>query len=189
MVLAAGESKRLDYYPKQLLKFKGKTLIRHAAQNAVQTEAVLICVVLGANAEQIKAEIEDLPVEIVVNESWADGMGSSLKTGLNKLLEINPRLEAVCVMLCDQPLVNCDRLIKAFQTNSLPIAASEYQNTLGVPAVFAASLFDELLQLKPDEGAKKVILKHLASVNRVTVPEAAYDIDTKEDFESLPENE
>lgn len=188
IILAAGESKRLDYFPKQLLKFNGKTLLRNAVENALNSTADLVCVVLGANAEKLKPEIQDLQVETVINENWADGMASSLQNGLRKLLEIEPDLDAVCITLCDQPLINSEiinQLIDKFSTGKSLIIASEYTETVGVPAIFASSLFNELLALKSSEGAKKIILKHPESVQQISVPEAAFDIDTKEDFENL----
>lgn len=190
IILAAGESKRLDYFPKQLLKFNKKTLLRNAAENALSSDADLVCVVLGANFEKLKAEIEDLTIEIAVNENWAAGMTSSLQKGLQKLLGIEPKLQAVCILLCDQPLINSkiiNQLIHYFQTEKFPIIASEYAETIGVPAIFASSLFDELFNLKSSQGAKKIIMKHLNSVKRIPLHEAAFDIDTKEDFESFLE--
>lgn len=190
IILAAGESKRFDYFPKQILKFNGKTLLRNAAENALNSNADLICIVLGANAEKLKTEIEDLPLKFVINENWAEGMASSLQKGLQKLIEIKPNLDAACVTLCDQPLINpqiINQLIHTFQRDNFPIIASEYAETIGVPAIFASSLFGELFNLKSSEGAKKIIMKHLDSVKKISVPEAAFDIDTKQDFESFVE--
>ena len=185
VILAAGESSRLGFYPKQLLEFKGKTLIRHAAENALSSKADLVSVVLGAQAESLKDGIEDLAVEIVINENWPDGMASSLQKGLHKLLAIEPDLSALCITLCDQPLVDSgiiDRLIETFQTGDSLIVASAYAETSGVPAVFSSRLFDELLALESSQGAKKVIVKHLDRVKKIPVPEAFYDIDTRHDF-------
>jgi molybdenum cofactor cytidylyltransferase len=188
VILAAGESSRLDFFPKQLLEFNGKTLIRHAAENALGSKTDLVCLVLGAKAESLKTGIEDLSVEIVVNENWADGMTSSLQKGLRRLLAVEPNLVAVCVTLCDQPLVDAsiiDRLIDTFRAEKALIVASEYAETIGVPAVFSSTVFDELLALESSQGAKKVIIKHLDEVEKISVPEAFYDVDTKDDFESL----
>ncbi len=185
IILAAGEAKRFDYFPKQLLKFNDKTLIQNAVESALNSETDLVCVVLGANAEKINAEIENLSIEIVINENWQSGMASSLQKGLQKLLEINPNLSAVLVQLCDQPLITTqilNQLINSFKNSKSLIVASEYEETIGVPAIFEKSLFDELLKLKSSEGAKKVILKHLDSVKKISIPEAALDIDTNKDF-------
>lgn len=188
VLLAAGASNRLRNSPKQLLEFRGKTLIRHAAENALASKCQSVCVVLGAQAEKIKREVEDLPIEIAVNENWAEGMSSSLKCGLGKLLEIEPQLSAVVVMLADQPLVDStiiNSLIEVFLETQKPIIAAEYEETLGVPAIFSRALFDEILNLSADAGAKKIIKKYAASVEKISVPEAAFDVDTQKDYENL----
>jgi molybdenum cofactor cytidylyltransferase len=188
VLLAAGASNRLGNSPKQLLEFRGKTLIRRAAENALASTCGNICVVLGAYAEKIKREIDGLPIEIVVNENWQSGMSSSLKYGLEKLLEAAPNLSAVVVMLADQPLIDStiiNRLIEVFSETQNPIIAGEYAETVGVPAIFARSLFDELLNLSADAGAKRIIKKYAASAGKIPVPEAAFDIDTREDYENL----
>lgn len=188
IVLAAGEGKRFGQFPKQLLEFRGKTLLQNAVENALSLSIDKVCVVLGANAKRLKSEIEDLPIEIVINENWADGMASSLQKGLRKLLEIEPKLVAVCVTLCDQPLIDSriiNQLVADFQNENSLIVASEYAETIGVPAVFSCEIFDELLNLKSSEGAKKVILKHFETIKKISVPQAAFDIDSQEDFENL----
>jgi molybdenum cofactor cytidylyltransferase len=190
IVLAAGESQRLDYFPKQLLEFNGKTLLRNAVENALSSNADSVCIVLGANSEKLIAEIEDLQIEIVINENWADGMASSLQKGLQKLIEIEANLDAVCITLGDQPLINSriiNQLIHTFQTDNFPLVASEYAETIGVPAIFASSLFAELMSLESSQGAKKIMMKHLDSIKRIPTPEAAFDIDTRQDFDSFLE--
>ena len=188
VLLAAGEAKRFGDFPKQLLEYNGKTLLRNAVENALNSSVNKVCIVLGANAERLEAEIEDLPIEIVFNENWASGMASSLQKGLKKLLEIEPNLTAVCITLGDQPLINAqilNQLLKVSRNEKPLIVASEYAKTVGVPAVFSREVFDDLLNLKSSEGAKKIILNHLQSVRKVSVPEAAFDIDLREDYENL----
>lgn len=188
ILLAAGASRRMKNRPKQLLKFRGKTLLRHAAQTALSSRCRPICVVLGANAEKLQVEIADLPVAIVINKSWTNGIASSLQAGLEKLLEIAPDISAVCVMLADQPLINAptiNRLFEMFERGENLIAACEYAETIGVPAILARSLFDEVMSLEGDAGAKKIIRKHIESVGKLLVPEAALDIDSQPDYERL----
>jgi molybdenum cofactor cytidylyltransferase len=188
ILLAAGASNRLGNIPKQLLEFRGKTLIRHAAENALASKCGKICVVLGAQAENIKREIRDLPIEIAVNENWAKGMSASLKCGLEKLLESEPNLSAAVVTLGDQPLVDStiiNRLIEVFSDAQNPIVAAEYAGTVGVPAIFSRSVFDEILNLTADAGAQRIIKKYAASIGKIPVAEAAFDVDTPKDYENL----
>lgn len=187
ILLAAGESRRLGK-PKQLLKFDGKTLIRHLAEMTLASNCSPICVVLGAKVDEIRAEIDDLPLEIAINENWQNGMSSSLKTGLKKLLAIAPNLAAVVVALCDQPFITStitNRLAETYQKTNAPIVASEYAETIGVPALFSHLIFDELLNLSTENGAKQIIKNHLASVVSISVPEAEIDIDTTDDYEKV----
>ena len=186
IILAAGASSRLGT-PKQLLKFQGKTLLRRAVDAAIETNFKTV-VVLGANFEAIKAEIEDLEIEICFNENWQDGMSSSLKTGLHKLLEIAPNLSAVIVSLCDQPFVNSKvftDLAETYKKTNAPIVACEYGQTVGVPALFSSSVFDELLNLSSENGAKTIIKKHLSQTKKISVPQAEIDIDTHEDYQKI----
>lgn len=186
VILAAGASVRLGQ-PKQLLQFEGKTLLRRAVDAAIETNFKTV-VVLGANFEVIKSEIEDLEVEICLNENWLDGMSSSLKTGLQKLLEIAPNLSAVIVSLCDQPFVNSKvftDLAENFRKTNALIVACEYGQTVGVPALFSSYIFDELLDLSSENGAKQIIKKYLSQTKKISVPQAEIDIDTHEDYEKI----
>lgn len=185
IVLAAGSSSRMNGQPKQFLEFEGKTLLRRAAEMALKTNCRTV-VVLGANAERAKKEIADLPLEIAINENWAAGIGESIKTGLSALVPEN--LSAIIVMLCDQPFVseetiNC--LIEKFEQTGAPIVASFYNETVGVPALFAREIFGELSNLDGDKGAKAIIKKHAAEVVQAPAPEAAFDVDTEADFQKL----
>lgn len=187
IILAAGESKRLGQ-PKQLLVFKNETLIRRAVKNAIRTEAEKIVVVLGANFEPINNEIEDLDCEIVFNENWKNGMSSTIKTGLEKLLEIAPEISAAIISLCDQPLVESnhfDQLIERFSQTEKPIVSAFYKNKPGVPALFSKEHFSELLNLEGDRGARNLLNSDPDNTEKIEMPEAAFDIDTPEDSKKL----
>jgi molybdenum cofactor cytidylyltransferase len=136
MILAAGASTRMGT-PKQLLTYRGCTLIRHMAEVAIASVCQPIAIVLGANGERIKPEISQLPIQIVENKEWAEGMSSSIQVGLKALLAMNQNLAAVAIALCDQPFVSSqtlNQLVEAYHLTGKPIIASEYSGTLGVPA-------------------------------------------------------
>lgn len=187
IILAAGASTRMGT-PKQLLAYRGCTLIRHMAEVAIASVCQPIAVVLGADAERIKPEISQLPIQIVENQQWEEGMSTSIRVGLEALLAMNPNLDAVAIALCDQPFVSSptlERIVEAYRLTGKPIIASEYSGTLGVPALFNRTLFSELMTLKSTEGAKKLIKKHLHEVFSVPFLEGAIDIDTPKDYEQL----
>lgn len=187
MILAAGASTRMGT-PKQLLLYQGCSLIRHITEVAIASLCQPIAVVLGANAERIQPELNQLPVQIVENQRWQEGMSSSIQVGLEALLAVNPNLEAVAIALCDQPFVSSqtlNQLVEAYHVTGKPIIACEYAGTIGVPALFSRTLFSELMILKSTEGAKQVIRTHMDEVFTVPFPEGVIDIDTPKDYAQL----
>ncbi len=187
IILAAGASTRMGT-PKQLLSYRGHSFIRHIAEVAIASVCQPITVVLGANAQQIKPEVSELPVQIVENQQWAEGMSASIRVGLEALLAVNQNVEAVAIALCDQPFVSSpmlDQIVEAYHLTGKPIIASEYAGTLGVPALFSRILFSELMALKSTEGAKQLIKRHIHEVFSIPFPDGAIDIDTPEDYEQL----
>lgn len=190
IVLAAGASTRMQE-PKQLLRFEGKTLLRRAVETAIATDCKPVVVVLGANFNQMLAEIGDLRVDVCHNTDWRKGLSSSLQCGLENLLNLNPKLDAFIATLADQPFVSKDNLLELknkFLESKKSIIAAKYNGIVGVPALFAKRIFKEFAEISGDKGAKTIIEKHRKSLDTLDLPEAALDIDTKEDYFSLIEN-
>ncbi|MCW3055617.1 MAG: hypothetical protein JWN14_4787 [Chthonomonadales bacterium] len=188
VLLAAGGSTRLGT-PKQLLPYQGKSLLRQAAESAVASECRPIMVVLGAHADSCLHELRDLPVSTVINTDWADGMGASLHLGVKTLLKesLSP-LDALIVILCDQPLLTfgtLNALIDAYNTTSRRIIASTYGEFSGVPALFHNSLFPELLKLHGAQGARQILQHYPHEIHKVAFAGGSIDIDTAADYERL----
>lgn len=184
ILLAAGSSSRLGK-PKQLLKINGVSLLRSSVRVALQLQVSNSVVVLGANEALCIEEIADLEIQTVFNENWQSGMASSLQKGLAFVLHQNPDLEAVLVLLCDQPFVQINLLkeiIQAYQTQKYSIVASDYGENLGVPVLLDKTIFEDLRTLQGDTGARKIIQKNIDKVFGVPFPEGKYDVDTAEDF-------
>lgn len=182
LVLAAGGSARLGT-PKQLLSYGGQTLLRRAAETALASVCRPVVVVLGAQAARCRDELSGLSVEVVENTRWAEGMGTSLRAGLDAL---TADIEGVVICLCDQPLLSSqviDALVTAHHKTGGPIAACEYGGTVGVPALFSRALFPELRELA--EGAKPLLRRYGAQVAAVPFPGGVLDIDTPRDYEHL----
>jgi molybdenum cofactor cytidylyltransferase len=184
VVLAAGSSSRMKQ-SKQLLPINQETLLHRAARAALDSGADHIAVVLGANPNAHQKIIKSLPVHIVLNKTWETGMGSSIKEGLQYLISLY-NIEAVGIMVCDQPKVNGTHLlslIDKFKASDKSIVASYYNDLPGVPAIFGRHHFNEILQLTDHEGAKGIILKNHAKTVLVNFPEGSIDLDTPEDYE------
>lgn len=187
VVLAAGASTRMQE-PKQLLEFEGKTLLRRAVETAIATDCKPVVVVLGANFNQMLEEIGDLRVDVCHNTDWRKGLSSSLQCGLENLLNLNPKIDAFIATLADQPFVAKDHLLELrnkFLKSKKPIIAAEYNGIVGVPALFAKRVFKEFADISGDKGAKTIIEKHRKSLVTIDLPEAAFDIDTNDDYMNL----
>lgn len=184
IILAAGSSSRMGQ-SKQLLDINGEPLLRRIVRIALDVIPDEVVVVLGANHEEHFKVIEDLPIKSVHNKNWQRGMGSSIKAGLNHLLEVSPTINAVMILVCDQPLLTADHLKElkqAFITSGAPVAAMTYSHAVGVPAIFEKSWFSDLINIPDDKGAKIVIEKN-SSLLTIPFPEGSVDLDTPDDYE------
>ena len=190
VILAAGASTRMGT-PKQLLPYQGRNFIQHTVEIAVASICHPIIVVLGAYAEQIRQEVSHFPVQVVENLQWNEGMSSSIKVGINALNAFDENIEAVVLLLCDQPFLSAEiinQLVDTYRSTNKPIIASKYAETLGVPALFNRRFFTELTTLKQAEGAKKVMMKYSDEVFSISFPEGAIDVDTPQGYEQLISN-
>jgi molybdenum cofactor cytidylyltransferase len=108
--------------------------------------------------------------------------------GLKNALKMVPEMEAVIIVVCDQPLVtslHLKTLIQKYRTTKKAIIASAYANTIGVPALFNRSVFQKLLNLEDSQGAKKILMEMTGSVLSVDFPDGAVDLDTPEDYSAF----
>ena len=187
LILAAGESSRLGE-PKQLIQFRGKSLVRRMVDAAKKARCSPIVVVIGSDREEVERELKAEGAIIVENENWRLGIGTSIRVGMRRLIDKAPTLEAVVLLVCDQPFVatrTIARLITLRGKTKRAIVASRYANTLGVPALFDRSCFEELLALDNAAGAKTVILSNRERVAEFPFPEGKIDIDTASDYKKL----
>ncbi|SHH61091.1 nucleotidyltransferase family protein [Flavobacterium defluvii] len=187
VILAAGNSSRLGR-PKQLLEYKESTLLKNTVSEALKVPNSFVLVVTGANKVIIEKELNSAEITLCFNAEWENGMSSSIVKGLNELLLLNPDSEECIFAVCDQPFVTSlvfENLIQESHKTEKGIAASAYSETLGTPVLFHKKYFNELLELKGQEGAKKIIKKYWDDVVSVPFEKGNIDIDTAEDYEKL----
>jgi len=193
VVLAAGGSTRLGR-PKQLVIHDGLPLVTRAARAVLAAGADPVVVVLGSGADAVRAAVSSLPVVTVVNAAWAEGLGTSVALGVCELVALAPTTRGLLLTLVDQPLVAdvaLRRLVEAWAhadtraSDGATIAAAEYANTAGVPAVFGRAHLEALRTLHPASGAARLIRAAGARLRRVPMPEASMDVDTPEDLARL----
>ncbi len=177
-ILAAGISSRLGQ-AKQLLELDGQSLIRRAARTVLGADISRVLVIVGRDAALIRDELRDLPVEIIVNDEWREGMAASVCCAVQHAGEA----DALLLTPCDLPLLSAAHLralIEQFEREDAPIVASRYNETLGAPLIIARALWPELLELRGDVGARRVIMRHDASF--IEWPDGARDVDTRQDW-------
>ncbi len=189
LILAAGASKRLGQ-PKQFIIYKGETLIRRIVKEALEADLGPVTVVAGHQHDKVKEEINDLEADVFYNKEWKEGLGASIRNGLKYVLSKNPDTNALILSAVDQPFVNADHLRKLADTYDPArnmIVASAYGGTFGVPVLVDSFYFDELKQLKGDEGGKKIFANYIKDIIEIPFIEGSIDIDEKEDLDALNE--
>jgi molybdenum cofactor cytidylyltransferase len=187
IILAAGASSRLGQ-PKQFLHHEGEMLLHRAARAAGAAGCVPVIVVAGQDHLRIKTELNDLGAQILHHPQWQKGIGSSIRAGLNHALSLHPALDALIVMVCDQPFVTSEVLVDLIATRTPSrkrSAACTYAGTIGVPALFDRSLFPSLRELHDDQGAKAILSTHASDIARIPFPEGEIDIDTPADLSAF----
>lgn len=190
LVLAGGGSARLGH-PKQLLSYRGTTLLQHSVQEALAAGVGPVIVVLGADAENVKKSLDHPPVKVVINHGWKEGMASSIRCGVQDFQKNYPGVEGLILMVCDQPFIRAallTELITAHRETGKPVVACSYAGTFGPPVFFHHSLLEELLRLEGDIGARAVVQQHADAVAVIPFPDGAFDVDTNQDVERLKTN-
>ena len=189
IILAAGNSSRMGK-PKQFLEIGGRSLLKHAVNAAVEAALGPVIVVTGAADEQVRIHLAGAPVTIIRNRDWEEGMGSSIRIGVKAAIDSASAINGVLLMVADQPTADAGVLKKLWLTwvaSGQPVAAAVYEGEAGSPAIFDASMLPELLELKGETGAKKLMRSRPGQLAKLEFPEGIRDIDTPEDYERFLE--
>lgn len=187
IILAAGGSRRLGQ-PKQLLPYRGKSLLRHAASCAVQLTEGATFIVTGAKSELMIEELEDYDVTIIRNAFWEEGLSTSVRAGLSAALETNADLTGCLFTVCDQPYLSTALLQEirvAAHHSGKGIAAAIYNEVAGTPVFFDRKYFPQLCALQGDERAQSLLQKYPEDLVTIPFAEGAIDIDTPDDYKKL----
>jgi CTP:molybdopterin cytidylyltransferase MocA len=190
VLLAAGSSRRLGR-PKQLVQLHGESLVRRAAGLLLDLGADPVVVVTGFQSKEIARELQGLPLVVVINDDWEQGMGGSIACGMRSVpLEV----DGVLLMLCDQWRLDSKdlRLLKSsWITDISKIFISEWKdgksNISGPPVIFPGQLIHELSFVNGERGAKPLIDRHRGIVSVVELNNAACDLDEPQDLDQFDE--
>jgi molybdenum cofactor cytidylyltransferase len=171
-ILAAGESRRMGR-PKALVPFEGLTFVEHLLAATRHARVGIVRVVLGSNAEEIRAALNLNSETIVVNETWQQGQLSSIQAAIRSL----PSGATEGLLLCpvDHPLVTLrlvSQLITEFDSSGKLIVLPTHLGRRGHPVIFRHTLYCELLDASPDVGARQVVWAHSGEIAEVGTDEA-----------------
>jgi len=185
IILAAGASTRMTKY-KQLLKFKGESLLNAIIGKCQSLELDEIVCVTGHLDKELRTEVTDDDITFIYNVRHEEGMVGSLKIGINHVTDSN--VDAVLVVLTDQPLIplsHYESMISKIELGQAHLVASAYNDTIGVPAIYTSQYFREIMALDNQSSAKSILSRHNDDLVTVMCPEAGVDVDTDQDYQKL----
>lgn len=181
IVLAAGRSRRFGSC-KQLAEYRNQPLVRHAVRAAERMCGPDTVLVAGNDWQAVHSACAPLAGFLVRNDNPQSGMAGSIVAGVRAVAD---SADAVLLMLADQPLVDSEclgMLIEAWRPTPGQIACTTHAGVLGPPSIFPARCFPDLLALRGDRGARRLLEREPARVIQVPAAQAAVDIDTPEDL-------
>ncbi|MFH8932900.1 nucleotidyltransferase family protein [Streptomyces griseosporeus] len=188
LVLAAGGGRRLGGHPKALLTHRGRPLVEHAVAVLRAAGCTRVHVVLGAAADAVRERARLDGCVLVDNPDWAQGMGGSLRAGLDSLAGTDAR--AALVSLVDQPGIGPEAVarVRAAYRDETSLASAAYDGVRGHPVLFGAAHWAGIAATATgDQGARAYLKAHAARITLVECGDVAraYDIDTEADLDHL----
>ena len=179
LLLAAGAGRRFGGC-KQLALIDDKPLVRCTLEALASVFAEQPYIVLGAYRENIRPIVEDI-AQVIDHSNWQQGLGSSIACGVTAI-EARERYDGILISLADQLRLTAgdfDQLIERFEGDR--IVAANYANSHGVPAIFPATMFEQLKQLDAERGAKSMLVEMQQEIVSLHMPTVEIDIDTVAD--------
>ena len=173
LILAAGQGRRFGG-PKAPYIFQGKRLVDRAVENSRDAGIDKVFVVLGAWVGEVPN------AELIINQNWQEGMGSSLRVGLTELIP-QIEIEEVLVSLVDLPDLN-GALFSRIAKSPGHLVAATYKGVRGHPVKIERRHWIPIIEtLSGDSGAKDYLNSHASELVLVEVGHLATgeDLDMK----------
>jgi len=188
IILAAGRSSRMDAH-KLLLPLNGKPLLAWSIASACDSTARPVIVTLGRAADEVAAALPTGPYTIVVNQRFAEGMGTSLARAIASL---PPAVAGALILLGDQPFMPTaaiDAVLAAARAQPARIVTGAYGQRQGHPVYLPRRVFAEALALRDDAGARSIVAREADAVLRIPLEDehAVFDVDTLSDYQQAQE--
>lgn len=181
ILLAAGAGTRFKCGNKLLVPIDGEPVVRQATTTLTAANLDSITVVLGHERARIKQTIADLPVSFVTNQSYTNGLSTSVSRGLSA---IPPDSDAVVIALADMPYVKpatIHALHQSYLSGYGTALAASYNGSRGNPVLFDQTYFNMLHTVSGDTGGRDILETNGKLIN-TNDSGVLYDIDTVEDL-------
>ncbi|MFQ5682243.1 MAG: NTP transferase domain-containing protein [Candidatus Binatia bacterium] len=186
LVLAAGTSSRLGKRTKQLLPWRGTTVLEWVIKQVETSPLDEVVVVIGHEAEEVRRSVTVKRARFVEATDFHEGCSASIRAGLEA---IDRKAEAAALILADQPGLEHETIaavMRVWQEMKSPVVRVSYRGRSGHPMLFAAALFEQLKALHGDKGVWKLLATHPEWVREVEVDRSfPGDMDTWEDYVKL----
>ena len=186
ILLAAGQSKRMNGENKLVKKIKGIPLIKHSVKNVLASAVDELIIVLGYQKEVVEKLIDkNEKIKFIFNKDFESGMASSIKTGLKQL---SNNTDSFFICLGDMPMVNADIYNQLIKTkNQKDILVPTYKGRQGNPVLFNKSMKEKIMTITGDLGAKKILELSKEKILNFEINDQAIikGFNTQEDFNSL----
>ena len=181
LILAAGAGRRFGS-TKQLAELRGRPLLAHALEAMLAAGLERVIVVLGHDAEAIRARVDFGAAEVVIAEDWADGQAASLRRGLAAAGEA----DAVVITLGDQPFITPQVIRAALdQLDGYDAVRALYGDLPGHPVVLGRAVLDAAGGLRGDQGARELLADFRVHQWQAGHLASAVDVDTPEELQAL----
>ena len=189
ILLAAGQSKRMNTENKLVKKIKGIPLIKCALNNILKSSVNEIVIVLGYQSEIIEKLIDkNDKIKFVFNSNFETGMASSIRKGVENL---SKKTDAFFISLGDMPSINYDTYDQLIECKkNQKIIVPMFKGQKGNPVLFPKSFEKIMLSIQGDCGAKKILENNKKQVLNIEIndPGIIKDIDVLDDFNNLTKN-
>lgn len=191
IVLAAGESKRMGEENKLLLPYKGEPVLRRVVTTILESDVSKVYVVVGHEQNRIRAVLEDLAVEFVENPDYEEGMGTSIRAGVD---HASDQVAGYMICLSDLPLITAKEysfLISAFQEqrkqNPQAITVPMHGGQRGNPVILSSAYRTAMLSHQGVMGCRGIVKQNPDHVQftEMATDHVLYDIDTPEAYKGL----
>ena len=191
VILAAGESRRMGKQNKLLLPIGGEALLVKLVASVCASDVGQVLVVIGHEAEKIRRELNEFPLNFVYNPNFSEGMTTSIKYGVKV---VSHECDGLLICLGDMPFINTseiNKLIHAYAKNRIKgeglIVVPVFKRQRGNPVLFSIEFKNDILEHKIESGFKEVIMKNSDSVMEIEMDDEKMllDVDTMEDYQSV----